>query len=44
MGRRLNLLDDAVATKFIKYTNFAARVITETTTPAATQELVELRR
>jgi hypothetical protein len=36
-------LDNAVATTFIKYTNSAARVITETTMPAATQELVKVR-
>jgi AhpD family alkylhydroperoxidase len=43
MDARFNLLDNAVAIKFIKYINSAARVTTETTLPAATQELVKLR-
>jgi AhpD family alkylhydroperoxidase len=43
MDARLNLLDNAVAMKFIKQVNSAARAITQTTLPAATQELVKLR-
>jgi AhpD family alkylhydroperoxidase len=43
MDARLNLFDNTVAMKVGKYINSAGRVITESTLPAATQELVKLR-
>jgi len=43
MDARLNLFENAVAMKFAKYINSAGRVIVESTLPAATQELVNLR-
>ncbi len=43
MDARLNPYDNAVAMKFAKYINSAGRVITESTLPAATQELVKIR-
>jgi AhpD family alkylhydroperoxidase len=43
MDTRLNLLDNAFAMKFVKYINSAGRVVTESTLPATTQELVKLR-
>jgi AhpD family alkylhydroperoxidase len=43
MDARLNLFDNTVAMKFGKYLNSAGRVLTESTLPAATQELVKLR-
>ncbi len=43
MDARLNPHDNAVAMKFAKYINSAGRVITESTLPAATQELVKIR-
>jgi AhpD family alkylhydroperoxidase len=43
MEARLNPFDNAVAMKFAKYINSAGRVITESTLPAATQELVKIR-
>jgi AhpD family alkylhydroperoxidase len=43
MDARLNAYDNAVAMKFAKYINSAGRVITESTLPAATQELVKIR-
>jgi AhpD family alkylhydroperoxidase len=43
MDARLNLFDNAVVMKTIKYINSAGRVLAESTLPAATQELVKLR-
>jgi AhpD family alkylhydroperoxidase len=44
MDTRLNLFDNALAMKFVKYINSAGRVVsTESAVPAATQELVKLR-
>jgi AhpD family alkylhydroperoxidase len=44
MDARLNLYENALVAKFSKYLNSAGRVIiTESTLPAATQELVKLR-
>jgi AhpD family alkylhydroperoxidase len=43
MDARLNLFDNPVAMKFGKYLNSAGRVLTESTLPRATQELVKLR-
>jgi AhpD family alkylhydroperoxidase len=43
MDARLNMYDNAVAMKFVKHINSAGRVLTESTLPAATQELVKLR-
>jgi AhpD family alkylhydroperoxidase len=43
MDARLNLFDNSLATKFGKYLNSAGRVLSESTLPAATQELVKLR-
>jgi AhpD family alkylhydroperoxidase len=43
MDARLNLFDNTVAMKFGKYLSSAGRVLTESTLPAATQELVKLR-
>ena len=43
MDARLNLYDNTVAMKFGKYLNSAGRVLSESTLPATTQELVKLR-
>jgi AhpD family alkylhydroperoxidase len=43
MDARLNLFDNPVALKFGKYLNSAGRVVSESTLPKATQELVKLR-
>src|SRR5215813_13524398 len=43
MDARLNLAEIEGATKFAKYINSAGRVISESTLPAATQELVKIR-
>jgi AhpD family alkylhydroperoxidase len=43
MDARLNAFENAVAMKFVKHIISAGRVLTESTLPAATQELVKLR-
>ena len=43
MDARLNAYENPLAMKFLKYINSAGRVITESTLPAATQELVKIR-
>lgn len=43
MESRINLFENPIAMKFAKYINSAGRVITESSLPAATQELVKLR-
>jgi AhpD family alkylhydroperoxidase len=43
MEARLNLFSNPVAGKFAKYINSAGKVITESTLPATTQELVKIR-
>jgi AhpD family alkylhydroperoxidase len=43
MDARLNLFGNSVASKFIKYINSAGKVVTDSTLPAATQELVKIR-
>lgn len=43
MDARLNLFENPVAAKFAKYLNSAGRVLSESTLPMATQELVKLR-
>jgi AhpD family alkylhydroperoxidase len=43
MDARLNLFENPVAMKFGKYINSAGHVITESSLPKATQELVKLR-
>ena len=43
MEARLNLFDTALAPKFTKYINSAGKVISYSTLPAATQELVKIR-
>ena len=43
MDARLNFYDNAVAAKFAKYINSAGAVITNSTLPAVTQELVKIR-
>jgi len=43
MDARLNAYENAVAMKFAKYINSAGRVVTESTLPATTQELVKIR-
>ncbi len=43
MDARLNLFENTIAMKFAKHVMSAGRVITESTLPAATQELVRLR-
>jgi AhpD family alkylhydroperoxidase len=43
MDARLNLYDNAVATKFAKHINSAGAVVTGSALPAATQELVKIR-
>ena len=43
MEARLNIYGNAVAAKVAKYINSAGKVVTESTLPAATQELVKIR-
>ncbi|HEY3649388.1 MAG TPA: carboxymuconolactone decarboxylase family protein [Streptosporangiaceae bacterium] len=43
MDARLNLVDNPVAAKFLKYIISAGQVVSDSTLPAATQELVRLR-
>jgi AhpD family alkylhydroperoxidase len=43
MDARLNVFENTVAMKVVKHINSANRVLTESTLPAATQELVRLR-
>jgi AhpD family alkylhydroperoxidase len=43
MEARLNLFENTVASKFGKYINSAGRILSESTLPMATQELVKLR-
>jgi AhpD family alkylhydroperoxidase len=43
MEPRLNLLDNTVMTKFVKYLVSANKAVTDSALPAATQELVKLR-
>jgi AhpD family alkylhydroperoxidase len=43
MDARLNLFESTVATKAAKYLNSAGRVIAESTLPAATKALIEIR-
>jgi AhpD family alkylhydroperoxidase len=43
MDARFNYLGTTVAAKFVKHINSAAKVVTDSTLPAATQELVKLR-
>ncbi|MFB6579898.1 MULTISPECIES: carboxymuconolactone decarboxylase family protein [unclassified Streptomyces] len=43
MEARLNIFGNAVATKFARYINSAGKVISDSTLPHATQELVKLR-
>ena len=43
MDARLNLFENPVVSKFGKYLNSAGRVLSESTLPMATQELVKLR-
>ena len=43
MDARLNLFENTVVSKFANYVNSAGRVLSESTLPMATQELVKLR-
>jgi AhpD family alkylhydroperoxidase len=43
MDPRLNYHGNAVATKFVKYLVSAGKVVSDSTLPAATQQLVEIR-
>jgi AhpD family alkylhydroperoxidase len=43
MDARLNLFENQAAMNFVKYINSAGRVITESSLPPATQELVKIR-
>jgi AhpD family alkylhydroperoxidase len=43
MEARLNFFGSTVAANFVKYINSAGKVVTESTLPAATQELVKIR-
>ncbi len=43
MDARLNMFENPIAPKFIKYINSAGRAVTESSLPAATQELVKIR-
>jgi AhpD family alkylhydroperoxidase len=43
MDARINLFENPAIMKFVKHVNSAGRVITESTLPATTQELVKLR-
>ena len=43
MDVRLNMWENPIAPKFTKYINSAAKVITESSLPQSTQELVKIR-
>ncbi|WP_031153344.1 carboxymuconolactone decarboxylase family protein [Streptomyces erythrochromogenes] len=43
MDARLHLYGNAVATKFARYINSAGKVVSDSTLPPATQELVKIR-
>jgi AhpD family alkylhydroperoxidase len=43
MEARLNFFENPIAPKLIKYLNSAGKVVTESTLPRATQELVKIR-
>jgi AhpD family alkylhydroperoxidase len=43
MEARLNFFGSTVAANFVKYINSAGKVVTDSTLPAATQELVKIR-
>jgi AhpD family alkylhydroperoxidase len=43
MDARLNFFDNTVASRFAKYINSAGKIITDSSLPAATQELVKIR-
>ncbi len=43
MDARLNLWDNPIAQKFAKYLNSAGKVVTDSTVPRPTQELVKIR-
>jgi AhpD family alkylhydroperoxidase len=43
MDARLNYLGNTVAAKFLKHINSAGKVVSDSTLPAATQELVKIR-
>jgi AhpD family alkylhydroperoxidase len=43
MDARLNLFSSEATMKFVKHVNSAARVVTESTLPRTTQELVKIR-
>jgi AhpD family alkylhydroperoxidase len=43
MDARLNLFSNALAMKFVKYINTAGKVISESSLPSVTQELVKIR-
>ncbi|GAB2870523.1 carboxymuconolactone decarboxylase family protein [Actinoallomurus bryophytorum] len=43
MEARLNYFGSTVAANFVKYINSAGKVVTDSTLPAATQELVKIR-
>src|SRR5689334_24983924 len=43
MDARLNLFENPVAGKFFRYINSAGKVLSDSTLPLATQELVKLR-
>ena len=43
MDARLNLFGNALAMKFIKYINTAGKVVSESSLPRVTQELVKIR-
>ena len=43
MDARLNLFGNPVAAKFLRYINSAGKAVSDSTLPAATQELVKLR-
>lgn len=43
MEVRLNLMENPIAPKLIKYINSAGKVVSESSLPAATQELVKIR-
>ncbi len=43
MEARLNLIDNPVGAKFLRYIVSAGKVVTDSTLPAATQELVKIR-
>ncbi len=43
MDARLNVFDNPIAAKFTRYINSAGKVVTDSTLPATTQELVKIR-